>query len=313
MAKFNRSMIKGLDTEAATGELKVGAGLLSEVSKGQAEMKLVYLRRDEIDKNGKNMYSIQAIDSLAWSIRVFGLLQPLHVTRKENGRYGLIGGERRLTAIDELIADDGVEKWNEDTLIPCVIKDPNDVDLPLDTELKERLSIMTTNKEARKYTDADKLMEIREWKEIIEALRAANIESLPGVDEEGNEQNIVIKGETTREILAKTTNMSRGNINKYEKVENQGSEAIKEALLNNQVSVGTAEKIVDNFNREEQGQVLKELLEGGEQITPQAVEQKVEDKKSEIPDGMTEITPAVLKKDLKMVAKLLKGEKSILG
>lgn len=103
--------------------------------------------------------------------------------------------------------------------------------------------------------------------------------------------------------------MSRGNINKYEKVENQGSEAIKEALLNNQVSVGTAEKIVDNFNREEQGQVLKELLEGGEQITPQAVEQKVEDKKSEIPDGMTEITPAVLKKDLKMVAKLLKEKK----
>lgn len=35
----------------------------------------------------------------------------------------LLGGERRITAIDKLIEDPNVPEWNEDTLIPCTIKD----------------------------------------------------------------------------------------------------------------------------------------------------------------------------------------------
>lgn len=75
----------------------------------------------QIQKNPNNHYSISGIESLAESIKQYGLLQPVHVMETETG-YRLLGGERRLTAIDTLIEDASVPDWTEDTLIPCVIK-----------------------------------------------------------------------------------------------------------------------------------------------------------------------------------------------
>ena len=126
MPKFNKELFRGLDslkadqTEEPT--LKVGAGLLNDKSKN--DLKISYLNRDDIEKNEMNKYSIAEINSLAWSLDHTGLIQPLHVKAMENGKYKLLGGERRLTAIDQLIADPENTKWTQDSLIPCVVKDP---------------------------------------------------------------------------------------------------------------------------------------------------------------------------------------------
>lgn len=329
MPKFKRDMIRGVNSETAKKEqsekIQAGAGLISDVSRNAVKMKIEHVSRGEIDKNINNHYSIKDVESLAWSIRTMGLLQPLHVTKKADGRYLLLGGERRITAIDSLIADPEVEDWNEDSLIPVVVKDTKDIDLPLSNELKETLSIVTTNKEARKYTDGDRLQEIRDWKKIIQALREAGIESFPSVDESGESIEIQIHGEKTRDVLAKTTGLSRGLINSYEKVENQGSNGVLEALLNNQITVKTATDLIDKADSQEhQEEILHSLKKEGKAITKQNIdaateEEKIEIEKEQIEKEFKELLDAVdeqaidlNRKELKIYEKAVRDLKKLL-
>lgn len=323
MPKFNREMIRGVNSENSKTEQKekiqAGAGLISDVSKSAVKMKIEHVSREEIDKNANNHYSIKDVESLAWSIKTMGLLQPLHVTKKENGRYLLLGGERRITAIDSLIADPEVTDWNEESLIPVVVKSAESIDLPLSDELKETLSIVTTNKEARKYTDGDRLQEIRDWKKIIQALREAGVESFPSVNQDGENVEIQIQGEKTRDVLAKTTGISRGLINSYEKVENQGSPSVLEALLNNEITVKTATDLIDKTDSQEnQDEILQLLSKDGKEITKKNIEaatmeEKVEITKERIENDLNELLKAtdtetiyLSKKELKMYEKAIR-------
>lgn len=256
MGKFSVDSIKGVAKDKSEG-VQVGAGLLSEVSKNQVAAKIIQVPRNLIDKNPNNKYSIKGIASLANSIRDYTLIEPLHVSRKPDGRYLLLGGERRLAAIDRLIADKEVSDWTEDTLIPCVDKGTELIKLPLSEENKERYAIIITNKESRKYTDGDMYIEIQEWKSIIEELRKKGIEYIDGSDEDGEERKIRIKGETTRDILTKTTGISRGQINKFEKVDKKGSDSLKDALLNNKISVSVASRAVEDLDKDEQENLVK--------------------------------------------------------
>lgn len=170
-----------------------------------------------------------------------------------------------MTAIDSLIADENVSDWDEDTLIPVVVQDFDEIDLPLDDELKELFAMVTTNKETRKYTDGDKAKEIAEWKRIISALRKAGVEQLSAKNEDGEEISTQIKGVATRDILAATTNMSRGAINTFEKVNSKGAESVKDALLNNTISVQDASKIIDASDSvEEQEEMMQQIQEKGD-------------------------------------------------
>lgn len=278
MAKFNRDMIRGLaeqksNSEKSTGfgedssslgvKIELGRGLLNSTSTNK-KMKLEHVPRNLIEKNEKNDRSILGIRDLAYSIEHMGLKNPLHVKRTPTG-YKLLGGERRLTAIDSLIADENVSDWDEDTLIPVVVQDFDEIDLPLDDELKELFAMVSTNKETRKYTDGDKAKEIAEWKRIISALRQAGVEHLDAKNDDGTEIRTQIKGVATRDILAAATNMSRGTINAFEKVDSKGAEAVKDALLNNTISVQEASKIIDTSDSiEEQEEMMNQIHETGD-------------------------------------------------
>ena len=303
--KFKMPSIKDVEQEenkdvVVKEKFKVGAGLLSDVSKGAVVMDVVNIPRDQIQKNPNNHYSISGIESLAESIKQYGLLQPLHVMKTENG-YRLLGGERRLTAIDTLIKDDAVSDWTEDTLIPCVVKDAEDVKLDLSPENKERYAIITSNREQRAYTDGDRYMEIQEWKKIIDELRSKGIEYINGVDEEGNEKKVGIKGEKTRDILAQATGMSRGQINNYETVHNSGTDKLKDALLQGKISVSTAAKAAKDLTDEEQDSIA-EAVEKGEKVSPADIAAQA--KKEYV------LTQTEFKKDIKNILSAIK-EKEI--
>lgn len=291
--------------EETKGSLKVGAGLLSEASKKLVVMETVNIPREQIKKNPKNKYSITGIPALAESIKQYGLVQPLHVAPKKDGSYLLLGGERRLTAIDLLIEDDSVTEWNADTLIPCVIKGIDDVKLDLSEENKERYAIITTNKEGRVYTDGDTYMELQEWKKIIEELREKGIEYIDHYDEEGNADPLPIKGSTTRDILAQATGMSRGQVNKYETVHNKGSESLKNALLDGKISVSAAEKAAKEMTEEEQDQIVGEAQKGKKLTAADVMKQKA-DKSKVI------ISPTGFRKDIKRINTRLKEKEIIL-
>lgn len=303
--KFKMPSIKDVEQEenkdvVIKEKFKVGAGLLSDVSKGAVVMDVVNIPRDQIQKNPNNHYSISGIESLAESIKQYGLLQPLHVMESENG-YRLLGGERRLTAIDTLIKDDAVSDWTEDTLIPCVVKDAEDVKLDLSPENKERYAIITSNREQRAYTDGDRYMEIQEWKKIIEELRSKGIEYINGVDNEGNEKQVGIKGEKTRDILAQATGMSRGQINNFETVHNSGTDKLKDALLQGKISVSTAAKAAKDLTDEEQDSIA-EAVEKGEKVSPADIAAQA--KKEYV------LTQTEFKKDIKNILSAIK-EKEI--
>ena len=312
MGKFKIPSIKEIEQETGqpetTGErFRVGSGLLSDVSKGSVLMKITNVPRGKIEKNPNNKYSISGIPSLAESIKQYGLVQPLHVAPEEGGKYLLLGGERRLTAIDLLIKDPAAEEWTEDTLIPCIVKGIDDVKLDLSPENKERYAIITTNKEGRVYTDGDTYMEIQEWKKIINELREKGIESISQYDDDGNESRIPVRGEKTRDILTRAVGISRGQVNKFETVSNKGSEGLKNALLDGKISVSVAEKAARELPPEAQEKIAA-AAEQGEKITTASLASPAvqEDRK-----GSKTITMEGFREDIKGITSRLE-EKEIL-
>lgn len=307
MGKFKIPSVKDMETELEGQEtqrekFKVGAGLLSDVSKGSVLMKITNLPRNKIVKNPKNKYSIKGIPALAESIKQYGLVQPIHVAPEKNGTYMLLGGERRITAIDMLIEDPEARDWNEDTLIPCIVKGIEDVKLDLSPENKERYAIITTNREAREYTDGDVYMEIQEWKLIIQELREKGIEYITQYDEEGNEKPIPIKGRKTRDILSQTTGVSRGQVNKFETVHNKGSEELKNALLDGKISVSVAEKAARELNKEEQRKIVTATEQGQTVTTADLTNRKAQKERKIITDKM-------FQEDIKSITSTLKERK----
>lgn len=301
MGKFKLPSIQDIEQEQQEEKkekLQVGAKLFADKPVDNV-MKIVYIPRNKIRKNEKNKYSIKGIASLAESIKTYGLVQPLHVAPAEDGMYTLLGGERRLTAIDLLIKDKETKDWNEDTLIFCVVKGLEDVKLDLSEENKERYAIITTNREQRKYTDADQYMEIQEWKLIIEELREKGIEYISQYDDDGNEKPIPIKGEKTRDILTQTTGISRGQINKFETVHNQGSDELKTALMDGKISVSVAEKAAKEMTPEQQKKVVA-AAEKGEKLTAAHVT------KLQTNGNRKTITPQQFRKDIKNITSALK-------
>ncbi len=311
MGKFTLDSIKGgkakeskIPEESKTEngqneDLRVGSGFFENLQKQHVGQEVIFVPRSKITKNPENFYTIGDVTSLAQSIRYSGLSQPLEVMASGNGEYMLLGGERRLTAIDSLIADPEADDWKEDPLIACVVKDVEHISLPLSPERKEDFAIITTNKETRVYTDADRYQEIKKWKEIIRELRENGVESFGIEDAAGNETSIPIRGAKTRDILTRTTGISSGQLHKYETVEKSGSKNLQDALLSGKVTVATAAKAASILNQEEQDALAK-AAKKQEIQTEQVTEFRKKEKKETI------ITTEVLKKDLSGITDILK-------
>src|SRR5438874_761223 len=84
-------------------------------------MQARHLRVDLIDPNpDQPRRTLEGIEELAAHVKLYGLLQPVVVTRAENGRYTLIAGHRRLAAVRWLAEHDDPERWRH---IPTVTRE----------------------------------------------------------------------------------------------------------------------------------------------------------------------------------------------
>lgn len=72
----------------------------------------------DIDPCEYNLYPMQEIEELARNISECGLLHPISLYRKADGRYMILSGERRYRAM-LLNYENGDERWEE---IPAIIK-----------------------------------------------------------------------------------------------------------------------------------------------------------------------------------------------
>lgn len=177
--------------------------------------------------------------------------------------------------------------------------------MPISDEMKEKYAIVTTNKEARKYTDSDRYYEMQAWKEIIEELRSNGVEMLNDVDEDGEENSIQIKGEKTMDILSKVTGMSRGQVQRYDKVEKKAEPELLNAMLDDNISVGVAEKATDVLSSEQQKKLAKDSRK--KKIQPSDVEKYKDD------DEKTELTSIQFKNDIANISDAVKDGKAYLS
>ena len=137
------------------------SGLLSvqpDAPAGEPPLKVVMIDRKNIIINPDNrkIYRIGDVSRLKEDIKTNGIRQPLEVVELDGGNYKLIGGERRLTACEEL-AKEGDTRFEA---LPCVI-------LKLKYDDDEKIALITANATARDLTDGERLAQYETLKEIL--------------------------------------------------------------------------------------------------------------------------------------------------
>ena len=111
------------------------------------EPQLRYVDIDQLDANEANFYAVDVskLDTLADSIAMDGLQQPLVVTAGQDGRYTVISGHRRRAAIRKLVEEDGREDLRR---VPCLVK-------AYQSQALAELQLIMANSTARVLTSLD--------------------------------------------------------------------------------------------------------------------------------------------------------------
>lgn len=220
------------------------------------EGETVYLDMDKLRPNSKNMYSMSQIEKLSDLIKLSGgILQNIIVLpADEEGYYTITTGERRWRAAN-LLREKGLYPEKFEGKVPCTIRGLDDIDLPISKEMKEQFAILTTN-QYRDKTDGEKMMEMQEWKKIIEALRLAGAEYMPMHLTDG--EQVKIKGTPTRDLLAGQLGVSTGQIARMETVEKKGTPELMDMLMKDTLDLSAAEEML-RLNEQEQNETLRQL------------------------------------------------------
>ena len=148
----------------------MSTGLLSGLLSVQPDapagsgMQVVMIDRKNIITNPDNrkIYRIGDVSRLKEDIKTNGIRQPLEVVELDGGNYKLIGGERRLTACEEL-AKEGDTRFEA---LPCVI-------LKLKHDDDEKIALITANATARDLTDGERLAQYEALKDALTKKKAA--------------------------------------------------------------------------------------------------------------------------------------------
>ena len=126
-------------------------------------MRVKMLPIDWIIPNPDNkIYHVGDVSQLAEDIRKNGVRQPLEVVQTGGMTYKLIGGERRLTACQELL-DGGDDRFSS---LPCIV-------LESKGELDDRIALITANATARELTDGERLAQYEALKDALTAKKQA--------------------------------------------------------------------------------------------------------------------------------------------
>lgn len=130
---------------------------LSTITPGGEQMQVLMIERKHLIRNPDNrIYIIGDVSRLKEDIKTHGVRQPLEVVDLEDGNYKLIGGERRLTACEELTAE-GDTRFDA---LPCIVLHNSDPD-------DDKIALITANATARELTDGERLAQYEALKGIL--------------------------------------------------------------------------------------------------------------------------------------------------
>ena len=302
MSKFRR------DDEWKEGQVALQGAMAAQEEESGTEQegknRTVYIDMDHLRPNKRNEYKMTDIENLGAMIKLSGgILQNLIVRPdEEEGYYIITTGERRWRAA-RLLRDQGEYPEEFHNTVPCTVSDPEKINLPLDREAKEDFSILVTN-QYRDKTDGEMFMEIRKWKEIIGKLRRAGVEYLPAGYNDGEGEELQIKGKKTRDLVAAQLGVSDRQVTRFEGVEKHGSDKLLDMLMADEMNLSAAEtlaklhkkeqeKIIEQIQKEKPGNVTKAVKEKvGRQ------EQKVAVQEEEIISDMQELIGLAIGKEI---------------
>lgn len=130
---------------------------------------LQYIDIDQLDANEANFYNVSNLDTLADSISMDGLQQPLVVTAGEGGRYTVLSGHRRRAAIRKLVEEDGREDLRR---VPCLVK-------TYQSQALAELQLIMANSTARVLTPAEVMHQAKRMEDLLYQLKEEGY-SFPG-------------------------------------------------------------------------------------------------------------------------------------
>lgn len=178
-----------------------------------------------IRKNKKNFYEIKDIEKLANEIQMVGLLENLTVVyspdKLTNTEYKLIGGERRLQAL-ELLVEKGFEEFNT---VTCNIRNAS-------TEDEEMIDLIICNSQRKKST-YELLLEASRLKIALTNLKETG-GTIRGVD--------ISKGRL-RDIVAKLLNISNTKAAQIDNINNNLIDSFTRELKNEKITFSAANEL----------------------------------------------------------------------
>lgn len=224
----------------------LGLGLFNETSKelvaeqerkDNEKFKIEYINIWNLLPNEKNKdFSMDEIEDLKASILDVGLQQNLVVTPYKEGQYKILTGHRRREALFQLIQEGHKELLN----VPCIVRNFDDIDLPLSDDLKEIYAIATTNAEVRQLTDADKLKLMNMLSTVYDELK---------------EQGYAKLGKR-RDYIAEKLGVSSSTVKILSFVDNNLNEDIKEDFKNKKIPLTVANEIA-HLDEKEQTKLIE--------------------------------------------------------
>ena len=125
------------------------------------EPQLRYVDIDLLDANEANFYDVSKLDTLADSIAMDGLQQPIVVTAGEDGRYTVLSGHRRRAAIRKLVEEDDREDLRR---VPCLVK-------TYQSQALAELQLIMANSTARVLTSAEVMHQAKRMEELLYQLK----------------------------------------------------------------------------------------------------------------------------------------------
>ena len=242
-------------------KFSLSQGMLNQVSQNvkkanEIEAKnnfnVQYIDIKDIERNKKNFYEIENVDELAEDIKMNGLNHNLVVRKLDNGKYELISGERRYTALTQL-----VEQGNEIfALVPCKVIESNDID--------SEIILIQANAQTRELTEIEKLEQVKRLTELYKT-KKKNGEKVPG---------------KIREIIANDLKLSPTQVGRYERINKNLIPELKEILENGNLTIANASEF--SSLSEDNQKVILEIINNKVEISKEeATELKVKLKKLE--------------------------------
>lgn len=213
----------------------------SDLLEAKKNYKIEFIKIEDLVPSQKNFYNLSNIDGLAEDIKINGLNDNLLVRPLDNGKFELIGGHRRYTAITKLIKE-GDTRFN---LVPCQIRELNDLDM--------EIQLITDNANQRERTEIEKMREVETLTKLYQLKK-----------ERGEKVGII------RKRIAEDIGLSESQVQRYTSVNNKLIDELRTFLDEGKINVSSANEF-SKLSQESQ-KSLVEVIKNKMELTKSEAE-----------------------------------------